>query len=150
MTNKNYFFRTWFYFRQGWSVYFAFIFAGINTLFVTYYLAIENIPTLKQIFPDFWIYMIIIVSIGIPSLTGIGYFHFKKSSAFKAEADVNIEANPHQRRLLSNTEVLINVHSQTMELLLKLLKNEKISDDEIKMISDSQKELKIHMKGRTV
>ena len=34
---RNSGFRAWFYFRNGWSLYFAFIFAAINTLTVTYY-----------------------------------------------------------------------------------------------------------------
>ena len=41
-------FRAWFYFRQGWTTYFAFIFAAINTMVVTYYLAVENIPILQN------------------------------------------------------------------------------------------------------
>ena len=46
-------FRAWFYLRQGWSTYVAFIFAALNTLTVTYFLAIENYPGLKSIFPTF-------------------------------------------------------------------------------------------------
>ena len=34
-------------------MYFAFIFAAINTLTVTYFLAIENYPALKAVFPSF-------------------------------------------------------------------------------------------------
>jgi hypothetical protein len=63
-TNKG--FRGWFYFRQGWSMYFAFIFAAINTLTVTYYLAIDNYPFLKELFPTFIHYIIIVVTIGVP------------------------------------------------------------------------------------
>ena len=65
---KNPGFRAWFYFRQGWSTYFAFIFAAINTLTVTYYLAIENYPFLKTIFPSFEQYILIVVLVGIPLL----------------------------------------------------------------------------------
>ena len=61
-------FRGWFYFRQGWSVYFAFIFAAVNTLTVTYFLAIENYPVLKDVFPSFIHYVAILVLIGIPLL----------------------------------------------------------------------------------
>ena len=50
---QNIGFRAWFYFRQGWATYFAFIFAAINTLTVTYYLAIENYPFLNNIFPPY-------------------------------------------------------------------------------------------------
>ena len=61
-------FRFWYYFRQGWTTYFAFIFAAINTLTVTYFLAIENYPVLNQIFPSFTQYIFVVVMIGIPSL----------------------------------------------------------------------------------
>ena len=45
-------FRGWYYFRQGWTVYFAFIMAAVNTLTVTYFLAIESYPVLQEIFPS--------------------------------------------------------------------------------------------------
>ena len=79
-------FRGWYYFRTGWSTYFAFILAAINTLTVTYFLAIDNYPELKSIFPSFEQYVIIIVVIGIPLLISIGYLHFKRTQAFKSEA----------------------------------------------------------------
>ena len=54
---KNLPFRAWFYFRQGWGTYFAFILAAVNTLTITYYLAIEEAPILKELFPSFIFYM---------------------------------------------------------------------------------------------
>ena len=104
---KNLGFRGWYYFRTGWATYFAFILAAVNTLVVTYYLAIENLPILQQLFPSFTHYVITAVIIGIPTLTITGYMHFKKSHAYKSEADIAIEANPHMRRLLLNTEVIL-------------------------------------------
>ena len=71
-------FRGWFYFRMGWSTYFAFILAALNTLTVTYYLAIEKFPPLELIFPSFGQYVLIIAVIGIPLLIIIGYVHFKR------------------------------------------------------------------------
>ena len=93
--SKNRPFRAWFYFRQGWTAYFAFIMAAINVLTVTYFLAIENYPSLQAIFPTFAHYIIIVVGIGVPLLVLVGYFHYKRSQAFAAEADINIEANPY-------------------------------------------------------
>ena len=52
-------FRGWFYFRTGWSTYFVFILAAINTLTVTYFLAIDNYPVLKAVFPTFEQYALI-------------------------------------------------------------------------------------------
>ena len=84
----NVLFRSWYYFRMGWSTYFAFILAAINTLTVTYFLAIDNYPSLKSVFPSFEVYIVIIVTIGIPLLVAIGYAHFKRTQAFKSEIDV--------------------------------------------------------------
>ena len=70
--NNNLGFRSWHYFRMGWATYFAFIFAAVNMLTVTYFLAIDNYPSLKAIFPSFEIYILIAVGIGIPLLTIIG------------------------------------------------------------------------------
>lgn len=147
---KNFFFRAWFYFRQGWSTYFAFIFAAINTLTVTYYLAIDEYPILNAIFPSFLIYVLTVVSIGIPILILIGYVHFKRSSAFKAEADINIEANPHFRRILSNTELLFPILVKLLELNTKITNNEKLSESEINELNSLKETLKNHMSKNTI
>ena len=123
-------FRGWYYFRMGWSTYFAFILAAINTLTVTYFLAIDNYPSLKLIFPSFEIYILIIVSIGIPLLIAIGYAHFKRTQAFKSEIDVMIESNPYQRRNTVNNEINLRVNLQLMKLLTKLVNAEKLDTSE--------------------
>ena len=123
-------FRGWYYFRMGWSTYFAFILAAINTLTVTYFLAIDNYPSLKLIFPSFEIYILIIVSIGIPLLIAIGYAHFKRTQAFKSEIDVMIESNPYQRRNTVNNEINLRVNLQLMKLLTKLVNDEKLDTSE--------------------
>ena len=91
---QNVVFRAWYYFRMGWSTYFAFIFAAINTLTVTYFLAIESYPILKEVFPSFVHYVIVIGLIGVPILISTGYVHFKKSPSFRAESSVTYESNP--------------------------------------------------------
>ena len=148
--SRNIGFRGWFYFRQGWSVYFAFIFAAVNTLTVTYFLAIENYPVLKEIFPSFFHYIVIVVTIGIPCLVLIGYAHFKRTASFKAEADITIEANPHLRRILQNTEVLLPSYLALLELVVKLSKNEKLSEDDMNQISNLKNKLDEHIKERKV
>tara|TARA_B110001454_G_scaffold214691_1_gene234884 strand:- start:2569 stop:3018 length:450 start_codon:yes stop_codon:yes gene_type:complete len=147
---KNLFFRAWFYFRQGWSTYFAFLFAAINTLTVTYFLAIEEYPILHSIFPSFLIYVLIIMSIGIPILILVGYAHFKRTSAFKAEADINIESNPHFRRILSNTELLFPILIKLLEINTKMSNNEKLSEAELNELNSLKEILKNHMKKNTI
>ena len=136
MSKNNLGFRGWYYFRTGWSTYFAFILAAINTLTVTYFLAIENYPSLKSIFPSFEQYIVIIVSIGIPLLIYVGYIHFKRTQAFKSEVDVLIESNPYQRRNTVNGEINLKLNLKLISMLIKLSKNESLSENDIK---DTQK-----------
>ena len=147
---KNFKSRMWYYFRMGWSTYFAFIFAAINTLTVTYYLAIEKYPQLQLIFPNFLQYVLIIVSIGVPVLVFAGYVHYKKFASFKAEADINIETNPHWRRILENTDLLITSYLKLIELNTKLLKNEKLTSDGIFELDSLKNLINQQIKRRTL
>jgi hypothetical protein len=142
-------FRSWFYFRQGWSTYFAFIFAAINTLTVTYYLAIEKYPTLKDIFPTFFQYIVIIVSIGIPLLVIIGYVHYKRSSAYAAEADITIESHPHFKRLITNMELLLVLNLKLSHFMVRISKNEPLSEKELEEFSEIQKKLSTQIDEKT-
>ena len=147
---KNTAFRSWYYFRMGWSTYFAFVFAAVNTLTVTYFLAIENYPILKEVFPTFAIYIIIIAGIGIPLLTFVGYVHFKRTPAYRSETAINYESNPYNRRLLVNSELILNLNAKLIELILKMSQGEKISNDEISNVTKIQDELKTFTAERTL
>ena len=124
-------FRSWYYFRTGYATYFAFILAAINTLTVTYFLAIDNYPGLKTIFPSFEQYVIIIVFVGVPLLITIGYLHFKRTKAFKSEVDVLIESNPYQRRNTVNGEINLKLNLKLITMLVKLSKNEPLNENDI-------------------
>ncbi len=142
MVKKNIGFRSWYYFRTGWSTYFAFILAAINTLTVTYFLAIDNYPVLKAVFPSFEQYIVIIVSIGIPLLVLIGFVHFKRTQAFKSEVDVLIESNPYQRRNTVNGEVNLRLNLKILAMMLKISKKESFSESEIQEIGELSDEIK--------
>ena len=139
---KNVFFRSWFYFRQGWSVYFAFIFAALNTLIVTYYLAIENAPFLKSLFPSFIEYVVTLVAIGVPLLVVVGYAHYKRTSAYKSEAEITSESNPYMARIVSNSEMLLQLNLKMIHLMVKLTNDEKISESELNEVMKLQTEFK--------
>ena len=146
---ENFGFRSWFYFRMGWGTYFAFIFAATNTLTVTYYLAIERIPTLITIFPNFLQYILIISAIGVPLLIIVGYIHYKRTLAFKSEIDVTMESNPYQRRNIVNITLILESIMKTNQLLLKLSKNEKLSETEIGEINSKIDEISKFVNVRT-
>ena len=132
-------FRAWFYFRQGWTTYFAFIFAAINTMVVTYYLAVENIPILQNIFPSFYVSLAITASIGIPLLIFVGYAHQKKTASYKTEADIYYESNPHSLRTYNDVELLLELNLKLVNLLLlDYEKNNTINDqvNELKKLKE--------------
>ena len=147
---KNLGFRSWFYFRMGWTTYFAFIFAAVNTLTVTYFLAIENYPVLKEVFPTFIIYIIIIAGLGIPILTLVGYIHFKRTPSYRAEATVMYETNPFARRMFVNSELTLQINQKLIDLILRISKNEKISGDDISRIYEIQEKLNKFTEERTL
>ena len=135
---QNVLFRSWFYFRTGWTTYFAFILAAINTLTVTYFLAVDNYPSLKLIFPSIEQYIIIIIAIGIPLLILIGYAHFKSGlkhrGAFKSEVDILAENNPYQRRNTVNGELNLRLNLKLISMLIKISKKETLSEKDLQDI----------------
>ena len=142
-------FRGWFYFRMGWSTYFVFFLAAINTLTVTYFLAIDNYPSLKAVFPSFEQYVVLTICIGIPLLVVVGYAHYKKSMAFRSEMDVLVESNPFLRRNTVNTDVNIRFNLKLVDLILKLSKNT-ISEKEFNDIKKFHKEIFELIKNRSL
>ena len=146
---ENSLFRAWFYFRNGWSMYFAFIFAAINTLTVTYFLAIERIPALQVIFPSFFQYVLIVSLIGVPLLIGIGYAHWKRTKARKAEVDIGFETNPYQRRFVVNTEIILHLNLKLIEMLMRSTSGEKLTENEMKEIRVYKDDIENHIQQRT-
>ena len=132
---QNLLFRSWFYFRTGWQTYFAFILAAINTLTVTYFLAVDNYPSLKTVFPSFEIYILIMLSIGIPLLVLVGFVHFKRSRSFKSEVDILVESNPYQKRNTVNSELNLRLNLKIVSMMLKVSRKENLSEAEIQEIT---------------
>ena len=132
---QNLLFRSWFYFRTGWHTYFAFILAAINTLTVTYFLAVDNYPSLKTVFPSFEIYILIMLSIGIPLLVLVGFVHFKRSRSFKSEVDILVESNPYQKRNTVNSELNLRLNLKIVSMMLKVSRKENLSEAEIQEIT---------------
>ena len=118
-------------------------------LTVTYFLAVENYPVLDTLFPSFLHYVFIAVVIGVPMLVLVGYIHYKRSAAFTAEADINVEAYPYWYKLPPgwNKEVVFPLYLQMINLMIKISKNEKLSTDETKEMSDIQKSLSSLIEG---
>ena len=134
-------FRAWFYFRQGYGLYFAFLLAGINTLTLTYFLAIENYPLLNAVFPSFTHYVIILVGIGVPVLVTVGYLHYKRSPAYRSEAGITQETNPYARRNLVNSEMNLQINLEVLKIIIELSRNGKIEKTQMDKILKLKDEL---------
>ena len=142
--------RSWFYLRTGWSVYFAFVFAAVNTLVVTYYLAIDNMPFLQGIFPTFAHYVITIILIGVPALIGSGYIHFQRTPAFKEESKIRVEGNRHDRRGILNGEVILLIVFRLNNLLVKKFNNKKLTEKELNEIYTLERKIQNYKNFRTL
>jgi len=142
-------FRKWFYLRTGYQLYFSFIFAGVNTLVITYFLAIERAPFLKEVFPTFPHYAVFMILTGVPILIFAGFIHFKKMPAFKSEQEVAVGSNPFVYKLAPGHQKLVMYPFFLLmsEFMLKLLENEKITEEKKKEMQKIQEKMKTLLKG---
>jgi hypothetical protein len=79
----------------------------------------------------------------------IGYVHFKRTAARRAEMDVSYETNPYFARTLINTQILISLNMKLTEIILKLSTGEKLSKEEIANARKLQEELNDFISQRT-
>ena len=142
-------FRSWFYFRTGYSQYFSFILAVANMFTITYYLAIEKNHTLEFIFPSFSSYIIISSIIGIPLLVLAGFLHMQRSRAFTSEIEITNESNPYNYKLTPGIqkEIFAPLLLQLLTLTRKSFSSEKLNIDEIDQLKKLDEKLDYLAKG---
>ena len=148
--NVSHSFRLWQYFRVGWATYFGFIFAAVNTIITTYYLAFDNISFLQQIFPTFGHYVISVILIGIPALVGAGYIHTKRSAAYREEAKIQSESNPHVIRGLENKELMLIVIYKINQLLIKKINKIKFTEKELDEMTILKQKIQNQVNDRNI
>jgi hypothetical protein len=117
-------FRLWYYFRIGYGTYLTFLLGFVSTIVTVYYLAINNIPFLKSIFPTFWLFGLLALAVGVPLAVSSGYAHFKRSQAYSAEVDIGVEANPYYYKITPGKEkdMTIPISIANIDLLLVMAK----------------------------
>ena len=123
--------------------------AAVNVLTVTYFLAIDNYPVLQVVFPTFVHYIATAVCIGVPTLIFVGYVHYKRSAVFATEVEVNYETNPYYYKAAPGwqRDVIFPLYLNMINLMLKMSKNEKLTPDEIKTMSNLQESLSKLIEG---
>jgi hypothetical protein len=109
-------YRSWYYFRIGYSTYLTFLLGYVSTLVTVYYLAIKNVPSLLDIFPKFVPFAILATVVGVPVSVGLGWIHLKRSHLYSSEIYVATEANPYNYKMTPGKETVLN----TPYLLIQL------------------------------
>ena len=136
--NKSMPFRSWYYFRTGYAEYYIFLIGLANTLTVTFYLAVDNYPELQSMFPTFTSYVATVLIIGFPLMVFLGYLHIRRSSAYRSQLEIDVEANPYVYKLPPGThkEALAPFLYETLGLLKRMDAGEELNPDEILKIKN--------------
>lgn len=89
-------FRAWRYYRDGHNLYISKPMSIFNFLTVTYYLMMERVPFLKQVFTHFYIFSIFTFTVLVASSIYLGWWNMRrrKGSPFGVEQILAVESNP--------------------------------------------------------
>jgi hypothetical protein len=129
-------FRAWYYFRQGYNVYLAFIIGFASNIVVLYKLGIQGNHYLEFLFPSLTVFIIIGLLVAIPAGILTGLYHMKRTAAFAADASVSTEANPYVYKTIGKEkEVFIPLWVLTVRGLAKILERQE------SMTAEDKKEL---------
>ena len=85
MANK-YIQRRWLDFRNGHSIYLAFILTFINFILITHNFAIEQSSFLSEIFDSLSVFAVVFIVIYMPAAMLIGYWHRRRQYTIENEA----------------------------------------------------------------
>jgi hypothetical protein len=118
-------FRAWFYFRQGYNLYLAFLIGFASNIIVLYRLGVTDIGWLHDIFPSLTVFVIVGLLIAIPVGILAGLYHMKRTAAFAADASVQTEANPYSYKIIGKEkEVFLPLWVLTVRGLAKMLERQ--------------------------
>jgi len=133
MNLKRIVYRSWFYFRMGYSLYLSYPVALFGYASSIYYLAVKNIPLLDMIFPHFYNFLIASLIVLPIFGVGMGWMHYKRllSPFYEAELDIQTEANPY------TTEVFTPVNLPSMRILSQLAKQHGIDSSDLDRIIET-------------
>jgi hypothetical protein len=118
-------FRAWFYFRQGYNVYLAFLIGFASNVVVLFRLGIADNKYLSPIFPSLTVFTVVALLVAIPVGILAGLYHMKRTGAFAADASVSLEANPYVYKTIGKEkEVFLPLWIITARGLAKVLERQ--------------------------
>ena len=81
--------RRWLDFRQGHSIYLAFLIMFANFITIQYSLMIDRIPAFSALFSNVWVFVVAFIAIYMPLAIVIGFWHRKSQWKVEQEAMFN-------------------------------------------------------------
>lgn len=126
--------RSFYYFRNGYGIYISLPLTLVSFTTTIYYLAIQNIPLLKTIFPGFMEFAAALILTVYPVGSLAGWIHFKKAPFYEMETHIQTESNPYSQDKLAPVMVPLweffyeygtkeGMNPVTLEKMRKILDN---------------------------
>jgi hypothetical protein len=146
-------FRAWFYFRQGYNLYLAFLIGFASNLVVLFRLGVSDNKYLSAIFPSLTVFTIVGLLVAVPIGILAGLYHMKRTGAYAADASVATEANPYIYKLVpgKEKEVFLPLWILTVRGLAKMLDQQKtMTSKEREEMEDLLNKASALMEGQTV
>ena len=138
--------------RQFYSAYIALFVAITNWITIQYTLLLENIPVLKLLFSNIWIFLIVAaVLFTVTSVLGGHYIHRRRQ--FRLENALAVEENPYLYKAAPGKErnVMIPVVLLQLDALEELLRsNNALSDDKKKQFEAYKQNLVKLVEGHSL
>ena len=138
--------------RQFYSAYIALFVAITNWITIQYTLLLENIPVLKLLFSNIWIFLIVaLVLFTVISVLGGHYIHRRRQ--FRLENALAVEENPYLYKAAPGKErnVMIPVVLLQLDALEELLRsNNALSDDKKKQFDAYRQSLLKLVEGHSL
>ena len=79
----------------------------------------------------------------------VGYVHYKRTAARKAEVDISYETDAYKARTLVNTEIAITLNLKLLEMITKISKKQELSDEDYQELERLREKLVAFTGDRT-
>jgi hypothetical protein len=89
--------RRWLDFRQGHSIYLAFLIMFANFITIQYSLMVDRLPALQPLFSNVLVFAVAVIAVYMPIAIVVGYWHRK--SQWKIEQEALFSENVVQARM---------------------------------------------------
>lgn len=126
--NKQFARKRWLDFRNGHSIYLAFVLTFVNFILITFNFAIERLTFLEGVF-NLWSFTILFIIVYVPAAMLIGYWH--RRNQYSVENEALLQENwiwawlsRYQIRLIEG-KVTPEESKQVMAYLEAILKRQK-------------------------